>query len=321
MPHSKSNSKNKAGFHHRNKHKERYHFEALVKSYPELKSYVFENKYGDQTVDFFNPEAVKALNKALLIKYYSIENWDIPRNYLCPPIPGRADYIHHMADLLSGPNSGKTPKGDFVKCLDIGVGANCIYPILGISEYGWSFVGSDVDEVAIKNANKIVTTNIHMNKLVQLRLQKTPEFIFTNTILENEYYDLTICNPPFHESMAEAKAGTLRKLKNLKKSPVKNATTNFGGQGGELWTPGGEKSFVLKMINESRKFSLSCFWFSTLISKKSNLPTLYRSLEKVGAKEVKTIDMDKGNKASRILTWTFLNKEKQQKWVKERWNS
>jgi 23S rRNA (adenine1618-N6)-methyltransferase len=45
----------------------------------------------------------------LLISYYDIQKWDIP-HYLCPPIPGRADYIHYIADLLAESNNGIIPK-------------------------------------------------------------------------------------------------------------------------------------------------------------------------------------------------------------------
>src|SRR5690606_24715537 len=111
------------------------------------------------SIDFFNPQAVKALNKALLFYYYDIVYWDIPENYLCPPIPGRADYIHYIADLLADNNKGIVPTGSEIKCLDIGVGANCIYPIIGVKEYGWSFIGADIDALAIKSAKKIIASN------------------------------------------------------------------------------------------------------------------------------------------------------------------
>ena len=29
---------------------------------------------------------------------------------------------------------------------DIGVGANCIYPILGIGEFGWEMQGSEINK-------------------------------------------------------------------------------------------------------------------------------------------------------------------------------
>jgi 23S rRNA (adenine1618-N6)-methyltransferase len=53
-----------------------------------------------------------------------------PANYLCPPIPAVADYLHYLADLLAD-GSGGVPRGIKVRALDVGVGANCIYPLLG----------------------------------------------------------------------------------------------------------------------------------------------------------------------------------------------
>ena len=137
--------KEKPQLHPRNKHRGRYDFEKLTESNPELAPYVKLNPHNDLSIDFFNPDAVKMLNKALLKQYYDIANWDIPSHYLCPPIPGRADYIHHIADLLGSCNKGNIPSGNKIKCLDIGVGANCIYPLIGNKEYGWSFIGCDID--------------------------------------------------------------------------------------------------------------------------------------------------------------------------------
>jgi len=281
--------------------------------------YVIINKFGDESIDFFNPEAVKMLNKALLKHYYNIDYWDIPQNYLTPPIPGRADYIHHIADLLSKSNNHKIPKGNKINCLDIGVGANCIYPIIGYMEYGWSFVGSDVDTTSIESASKIIKANKSLKTVVKLRFQRNTNNIFKGIIHKDEFFDLTICNPPFHASKEDAAAATIRKLKNLKQKRNIKTSQNFGGQSNELWHEGGEKGFVEKMIQESKQFGMSCFWFSTLVSKESNLKSIYKSLENEKVKEVQTISMGQGNKKSRIVAWTFLSMEQQKKWVKVKW--
>ena len=135
----------KSNLHPLNKHQGRYDFDVLIKACPELKPFVALNKFGDTSINFFDSTAVKMLNKALLKQYYTIDYWDIPENYLCPPIPGRADYIHHVATLLSETYQNEIPKGKQIKCLDIGTGANLVYPIIGTREYGWSFIASDID--------------------------------------------------------------------------------------------------------------------------------------------------------------------------------
>lgn len=310
----------KSRLHPRNKHRERYDFQLLFESSPELAKFVKVNDYNDESIDFFNPEAVKTLNKALLKHYYGISNWDIPPDYLCPPIPGRADYLHYLADLLGSKNNGKIPTGRRIKCLDIGTGANCVYPIVGTMEYGWSFVGTDIDPAAIESANKIVESNLNLKGKIELRLQSNPKDIFREILLKDEFFDLTVCNPPFHASQAEARSGAIRKLTNLTQKSITKLTLNFGGQNSELWCEGGEESFVGDMVRQSKEFAGSCFWFSTLISKESSLKSVYEILRKSKAIEVKTVAMGQGNKISRFVAWTFLNREQQLIWVKSRWN-
>lgn len=67
----------------------------------------------------------------------------IPDGHLCPTVPNRSNYIHWIEDLLASDNIPKTSSvRDRVKGFDIGTGANCIYPLLGASLLGWSFVGT-----------------------------------------------------------------------------------------------------------------------------------------------------------------------------------
>jgi 23S rRNA (adenine1618-N6)-methyltransferase len=315
----KEHPKEKIILHPRNKHRERYNFKQLINTSPALAPFVKLNKYNDQSIDFFDAAAVKMLNKALLKCYYNIDYWDIPANYLCPPIPGRVDYIHYAADLLSSKNNGIIPTSNKIKCLDIGTGANCIYPIIGITEYGWLFTGSDIDPVSIEAANKIIELNSVLKGKVELRLQTNTANIFSGIIQKDELFDLAVCNPPFHASATEARAGTLKKLNNLKRRKITKPVLNFGGSNNELWCEGGLERFVKTMINESTQFTNSCFWFTALISKSEYLESIYESLKKSGAIEVKTISMGQGNKISRIVAWTFLTAEKQKKWSETRW--
>lgn len=309
----------KLELHPRNKYREQYNFKQLIESCSELKPYIKLNLYGNESIDFANPTAVKMLNKALLKYFYNIENWDIPDGYLCPPIPGRADYIHHIADLLSNSFNNKKTNGNLIKCLDIGVGANCVYPIIGNHEYNWQFVGADIDKIAIENAKQIVASNPTLKDKIELRLQSNLKDIFNGIIKENEHFDVTICNPPFHASIEDAQAGTLRKTRNLNHKTTTKAVLNFGGKNNELWCDGGEAKFIKTMIEQSKNFANNCYWFSCLVSKESNLKSIFEALKKANAIEVKKIDMAQGNKKSRFVAWTFLTKEKQKSWMNERW--
>ena len=305
----------KTTLHSRNLHRFGYNFELLALNHPKLGEFVFVNEHDIQTIDFSNPDAVKALNNALLITNYDIQNWDIPANFLCPPIPGRADYIHYLADLLATTNNGVIPQGETVVGLDIGIGANCIYPILGNAIYGWSFVGTDIDENAIQNCKKIIEQNPKLVEAISLQLQVNSRFIFKNIILPEDKFTFTICNPPFHSSSEEATKSSVRKVNNLTPNAPKTTkpVLNFGGQNAELWCEGGELGFIKQMIFESAKYPMQCLWFTTLVSKQSNLNTIYKTLNNVAAIH-KTIEMAQGQKTSRIVAWTFMTEAQQKAW-------
>jgi len=302
-------------FHPRSKHNDNYDFDKLIESEPTLRQYVSRNKYNNLSIDFANPEAVLALNKSLLSYFYDIKDWKIPQGHLCPPIPGRVDYIHYIADLLSKTYNGKVPKGRYIKALDIGVGANCIYPLIGSSIYDWEFKGSDISELAIESIKNILLSNQNLKSNIEVILQTNKNDIFTNIISPTDKFTFSMCNPPFHKSKKDALAGSTRKVRNLTKNKNQKANLNFGGQSNELWCDGGEITFIQKMIKQSVVFKYNCFWFTTLVSKKENLENIYKSLKKVKPFEVETIEMIQGHKITRIVAWTFLNKKEQELWT------
>lgn len=314
---NKGSDEIKSNLHPRNKHKNRYNFDELIETYPRLEKFVSKNRFGDDTIIFSNSKAVKALNTALLKHFYSIEEWNVPDGYLVPPIPGRADYIHNVADLLADKNNGNIPLGSEIKCLDIGVGANCIYPLIGNAEYGWKFLGSEANEESFNHAKELLDNNARLQHNISLRFQKNNNSFFEDIIKDGEFFDISMCNPPFHASEEEANKSSMRKQNKLSSRKVEKSNLNFGGQSNELWHKGGEIRFINDMIFESRRFAKSCFWFTTLVSKESNLKAIYKLLEKMKVAEFKTINMGQGTKKSRIVAWTFLNSSEQKRWAQQ----
>ncbi len=308
----------KSVLHPRNEHRERYDFPELIEELPELKEFVKPNKFGDDSINFSDAKAVKSLNTALLKKHYNIDFWDIPEGYLVPPIPGRADYIHYAADLITSSNFGRMPNN--ITALDLGVGASCIYPIVGVQEYGWTFIGSDIDAKSIAASQTIVDKNPALKNKVDLRLQANSNNKLRDVLNKDERVDILVCNPPFHSSLESANAGSLRKLSNLNKKKVDKVELNFGGQNAELWCQGGEIQFIRSLIDEGQEFGKSCFWFTTLIAKRSHEEILVRFMKKAGATDVKIILVGQGNKTGRIVAWTFLDKKEQNEWRKARWS-
>jgi 23S rRNA (adenine1618-N6)-methyltransferase len=291
-------NKNNKGFHPKNLHSGRYNFEILIKNSGELKKYIKKNPSGEDTIDFGDQNAVLELNKALLKYYYGIKYWDIPSGFLCPPIPGRADYIHHIADLL--PKNKKK-----IKVLDIGTGANCIYPLIGNRSYGWKFIGADIDPISVENAKKIIEKNNLEDEII-IKLQSDKNNFFKG-IIDDDYVDITMCNPPFHASLKEAVVANKRKRDNLNKTRTSklDEKLNFGGQKAELWCKGGEILFLKKMARESLIYSNNVGYFTSLISKGENVKPMEKILKKLGASEIKIIEMSHGNKISRIIIWNF----------------
>lgn len=303
----------KSSLHPRNIHRSSYDFEALISAVPELKHYVFKNDYDTLTINFSIPKAVRLLNKALLLKYYNVNNWDIPEGNLCPPIPGRADYVHYLADLLSE-EKGEIPTGNSVKGLDIGTGANLVYPLIANFFYGWEMLGTDVNQNSLENAQNILNQNSKLSSAIRLKYQPASEHIFKNIISKEEKFTFSMCNPPFHDSEESALQGNRRKNNNLRKTKTQKPNLNFSGQQSELWCEGGEMAFIKKMINESVEFSSQVLWFTSLVSKKDNLHQLTTLLKNHKVPEFKIIDMAQGQKISRILAWTFIAKENRKNW-------
>lgn len=301
---AKSNQ-SKSKLHPRNKHRGSYDFNALCESFPRLGHFVKPTKFGHDSIDFSDPRAVITLNKALLIHFYKIENWSIPHGYLCPPIPGRADYIHSIADLLAIDNKGVVPTGKNVRILDIGTGSSCIYPIIGTAEYGWSFIGTDIDPASIENAAYIIDNNPSLKELVTLKTQSNRRYLFKGLFFPKGKFDVVMCNPPFHKSKKEAQQATLRKEKNLGTNKGPEVTRNFGGEGNELWCEGGEALFIRKMIQESAAMPKFSTWFTSLVAKKETLNYLNKHLKKTDVAEVRIIEMSQGQKTSRLIAWRF----------------
>ncbi len=300
----------KPGLHPRNRHHDRYDLPALCKDTPALAAFIVANPAGEQTINFADPDAVKTLNQALLAHFYQVKAWNIPDGFLCPPVPGRADYMHHLADLLTEAN-GSLPQNASV--LDIGTGANLIYPLIGSHEYGWRFTGTEVSAEALTAAQAIIDANPGMSRQIRLRRQKDEEAILAGMIHKNEFFEAMVCNPPFHDSAESAREGNERKRRNL--GQQKHEPLNFGGQNQELWCEGGEVAFIRKMIAESREYGRQVMWFTSLVSRGDNLPMLYSALTEAGAVKVVKKEMAQGQKQSRFIAWTFLDEDKRRRFV------
>ncbi|MGB1296148.1 MAG: 23S rRNA (adenine(1618)-N(6))-methyltransferase RlmF [Flavobacteriales bacterium] len=301
----------KTELHNKNKHNQGYDFKVLSKVNPKLAYYMIKSKAGTDTIDFSNQLGVLQLNKALLKAHYGVKFWSLPAGFLCPPIPGRADYIHYLADLL---NEGKKKPVKPLKGLDIGVGANLIYPLLGHKIYGWNFIGSEINTESLAWGKHLLEKNPEIGKAIKIRRQKHSGLIFEKIIGKTEKFDFTMCNPPFYASEQDAIEANLRKTKNLNLKQERN----FGGVNSELWCNGGEIGFLSNMIAESEKQQIRVMWFTTLVSRKEVLEKLERKIKaNKKIQDYRVVTMTQGQKQSRMLAWTFQTKKQMEIWKKD----
>lgn len=282
--------------HPRNIHRDGYDIKQLVSAHPALSNHIIITQRGQQSIDFADPTAVITLNQALLKHHYNIDFWTTPSPFLCPPIPGRVDYIHHLAEFLE--SQPDFVSHDKIKMLDIGTGASAIYPILGRACYQWQCVGSDINPTAIKFAKQWSEFN---NLGLRFRHQSDAKHYFKDIIKTDEQFTVTVCNPPFHASESDAKQGTERKWRNLK--GTKQSKLNFGGHAPELWCEGGEIAFVSNMMKESQQFSTQVKWFTCLLSKGDNVKPLEKLANTLNVSAWHIINMEQGNKQSRFIVW------------------
>lgn len=287
--------------HLKNKHTKNYNFSALIKVNPALEKYIILNEYDKvETIDFSNAKAVKALNFALLKANYDVNYWSFPEENLCPPIPSRVDYLYYVADVLKKTKISSTFSQKNT-LLDIGTGATLIYALLGVKEFKWNFIATDCEQTSLQNAKIIAKENQLENK-IQLRFQDNKENILTNIITKEDLFLASVCNPPFYASAREAQGANSRRTFNLNLENKRN----FKGTSNELWYKGGEKAFLHNYLYQSSLVKENCLWFTSLVSKKENVKSMETSLKKLKTTSFKVIPMQHGNKATRIVAWSFM---------------
>ncbi|KAB2602424.1 methyltransferase-like protein 16 [Pyrus ussuriensis x Pyrus communis] len=223
--------------------------------------------------------------------------------FLCPTVPNRSNYIHWIEDLLSSDIIVKTPSnGDKVRGFDIGTGANCIYPLLGASLLGWSFVGSDMSDVALEWAEIFFRDNSNISERIEIRkiesgketlpvegshngmLVSTERKIELTQIvwLRMVEFDFCMCNPPFFKTMEEAGL---------------NPKTACGGTTTEMVCPGGERAFITRIIEDSFTLKHTFQWYTSMVGRKLNIKIPTSKLWEVGVTMVKTTELVQSQKS------------------------
>ncbi|OII76234.1 hypothetical protein cand_006320 [Cryptosporidium andersoni] len=315
--------------HPRNPH--RYDdFLELMSLFPSLKKYI-QIKGIKVIADYSNKEFLYELTRTLMNFRYNID-WSISRGFLIPTVPSRANYVHYIADLLTPEHFYNTevilregnrdvnaiegeysevsksiiPLGLKVIGIDIGCGANCIYPLICHKTFGWKMFGSDLSNESINIASSIVKRN-GLSKNINFLYQDNPTNILCGILDNSSLLDInftfSMCNPPFYSSFSDYIHST-------------HPTRQAEGKLFEIITTGGEGVFIENMIHQSLKFPKRVIWYTTLVSKLNNLKRcrkLLLNISRQGGNEkkleaIRTITMEQGNHIRWILAWSFYSK-------------
>ncbi|KAL5561159.1 hypothetical protein UlMin_030906 [Ulmus minor] len=314
-------------------------FALLASLYPSFQPFVFYSRDGRPRIDWRDFNATRELTRVLLLHDHRL-NWWIPDGQLCPTVPNRSNYIHWIEDLLLSDIIPKTNTNrDNVRGFDIGTGANCIYPLLGASLLGWSFVGSDVTDVALEWAERNVKDNSHISQLIEIRKVESTFSVedslnsgldcevnkldFTDNIgfegktlsssSSNLHSDINkgYCGPPIL-------VGVVRDdekfdfcmcnppfFETMEEAGL-NPKTSCGGTLAEMVCPGGERAFITRIIEDSFILKQTFWWYTTMVGRKSNLKFLISKLREIGVSIVKTTEFVQGRTSRWGLAWSFV---------------
>ncbi|XP_021253023.1 methyltransferase-like protein 16 isoform X2 [Numida meleagris] len=282
--------------HARNRYKDKPpDFAYLAGKYPEFRQHVQTTLAGRVSLNFKDPEAVRALTCTLLKEDFGL-TIDIPLERLIPTVPLRLNYIHWVEDLIGHQDADK---GVLRRGIDIGTGASCIYPLLGSTLNGWYFLATEVDDMCFNYAKK----NVEQNNLSDLiKVVKVPQKTLLMDALKEEseiIYDFCMCNPPFFANQMEAKGVNSR---NPRRPPP--SSVNTGGIT-EIMAEGGELEFVKRIIHDSLQLKKRLRWYSCMLGKKCSLAPLKEELKIQGVPKVTHTEFCQGRTMRWALAWSF----------------
>lgn len=202
----------------------------------------------------------------------------------------RLNYILWIEDLLK--YSGIVDMSS-VNGLDIGTGAMCIYPLLLCKMYGCKMDCTEIDQESLDAAENNVQQNQFQN-FINVMLVKE-ESILKEILREDSSYSFVMCNPPFFESNREHG-------KKTKHTPPRNAPT---GNSTELEVDGGERKFILRLIDESMQNKTQVKIYTAMLGQKSRLSFLRAALVERGISNFTWTEFCQGYTKRWGIAWTY----------------
>ena len=273
-------------------------FLTLIKEFPELKKYILKQNEDNEEefqFDWSNNELSLLMDKSILNYYFNIKYYDIPKGFLIPPIPSRINYINLINSIITKLINDMDIKN--IIGIDIGTGANIIYPILGYSIYKWKFICTEINKEAYNNAKLILQKN-NLENNINIIKQNNKDNIFISILNRENKYIFSMCNPPYYNYENEIK------LEDKKR----DNEYNFD----EIYYKNGEYGFFQRYFEESICYKNNVFLYTILIGKKINAENIYDKLSSYND-IIKIYNMQKiltGNNVRYIIYWSFFNNYK-----------
>jgi len=271
-------------------------FAALAAQFADFAAIVVTDSRGRVHVDWKDPACSVALTRALLRADYGLK-WELPRGFLCPPVPQRVNYVHWIEDLLAGTIETAIKSAHAVRIpdeatgLDVGVGASAIYPLLALSLHpNWKMIGTDINEEALRSARANVESN-GLQAKIRLELVGSDSVLLETVRKQSDVIDFCMCNPPFFAAEEDA-----RKASHYRSCDAKVQ---------ELVTPGGEQAFVSRMIADSQVLRHRVRWYTTMVGHKSSLTAAMAEIKSCGASLVRSTTFFQGKTIRWAVAWSF----------------
>ncbi|KAJ2234492.1 hypothetical protein IWW45_003356 [Coemansia sp. RSA 485] len=275
-------------------------YKALAEKFPELTPFLVPMQSSERrpwcSIDFKDPLAVRALNRALLKVYFGLDV-TLPRDSLCPKVANRLNYLRWIKHNISCDFPLEPLKG-----LDIGTGSSCIYPLLGARFLECcSFVATEINAESVR----IAIANVAQNDLVdKIHVYQNPNRELKLPLdcadFPGRSFTFSMCNPPFYANEEERTA--------LRESKADSPSLNTLAKADELYTEGGEEQFLSDMADESKILAERIVWYTTMVGRKRTLGVLKAKLASLGAKQIREGTLVQGKTSRWVLGWSFVDK-------------
>ena len=261
---------------------------------------------------FSRPGALAALTRALLRRDFSLE-WRPPADRLCPPVPGRLNYLLWAEDLPARLALGRLaacavppppPPPLPALSLDVGVGANAIFPLLGARLGGFcsQWLATDIDAVAVAGARAAATrAGLPPSALAVLSVEPGGPLLAgalpaAAAAGGAPLVAVTVCNPPFFASWEEA-------VESMRRAPARAGAC--GGAPHEMATVGGEAAFAGRLADESQPLGERALWFSCMLGKRASVADVSLRLARARVPALRTTELVQGVTRRWAVAWSW----------------